>query len=140
MPMIRHQLKRENRNMVFLQSFRQDSLKSRIIVVFPKDLQPAISTIECMVSPSCFICSSWSWHQMSQRSGYLQLNESGPEWHCLISGLGLRRGTHSGNGKASIVCGWSRVRLCLKSASLYRAHRDLLSLRGFFKTEFLCLL
>jgi hypothetical protein len=54
--------------------------------------------------------------------------------------LGLRRGTHSGNGKASIVCGWSRVRLCLKSASLYRAHRDLLSLRGFFKTEFFCLL
>jgi len=47
--MIRHQLKGENRNMVFLQSFRQDSLKNSIIVVLPKDLQPAITTIERMV-------------------------------------------------------------------------------------------
>ena len=56
-----------------------------------------------------------------------------PECQSLLSGLGSRRGTHRGNGKASIVCGWSRVRLCLRSASLYRAHRDLLSLRGCSK-------
>jgi hypothetical protein len=49
--MIRHQLKGENRNMVFLQSCRQDSLKSSIIVVFPKDLQPAITTLSAWYNP-----------------------------------------------------------------------------------------
>jgi len=33
----------------FSQTFRQDSLKNSIIVVLPKDLQPAITTIERMV-------------------------------------------------------------------------------------------
>ena len=37
--------------MVVPQSCRQDSLKSSIIVVFPKDLQPAITTLSAWYNP-----------------------------------------------------------------------------------------
>jgi hypothetical protein len=48
--MIWHQWERENRNIVFRYHFRQDSFKRGIIVVYPKDLQPAM-TLTPLISP-----------------------------------------------------------------------------------------
>ena len=76
MPMIWHQWKRENRNIVFRRSCRQDSFKRGIIVVYSKDLRPAMTTIECLVKSARFIDSLWSWHQICLRICELAVKES----------------------------------------------------------------
>jgi hypothetical protein len=45
-----------------------DSLKRRVTVDFPKDPQPAMTTIEYMASPTHFIGSSWLWDFSSRQN------------------------------------------------------------------------
>src|SRR6478609_6725892 len=62
MPMIRHELDTEQRDVVLFQSFCEDPFKRVIIFRFVKNLLPSIASIQRMVQSASFVRSWWSWH------------------------------------------------------------------------------
>ena len=75
LPMVRHQLERVTRNILWILSFHQNLFECRIIFVFPEDLQSGVTKIGCMVRPTRLIGSSWSWHPDTRNTEKSAINE-----------------------------------------------------------------
>jgi hypothetical protein len=76
MPVIGHQLKRKQRDLIAFQPFGEDLLESFVIRLLAKNLSAGIATVQRMLQPASFIRSWSSWHANNLPHTPPQINES----------------------------------------------------------------